>query len=72
MKLDFFEAIDIPIPPVETQQEILREWHKARKAIAVAEEQTREIVAETEREFFTELGLKVPTEELAPKVFSAL
>lgn len=70
VKLDFFEAVTIPIPSLTTQRAILGQWQKARQAIAAAEERARKIEAEIESQFFVDLGLKTPTEEESPKTFA--
>ncbi len=70
VKLDFFEAARIPLPPLATQQAILAEWLKARQAIASAEERIKKIEVETDRQFFADLGLKAPGSEEAPKAFA--
>jgi type I restriction enzyme S subunit len=70
VKLDFFEATKIPIPPLATQRAILAEWRKARQTIAAAEKRIEKIETETERQFFADLGLETPGKEDAPKCFA--
>lgn len=70
VKLDFFEAIYVPLPPLATQRAILTEWQKARQAIAAAEENARKIEAEIDAQFFADLGLHAPTTGPSPKVFA--
>jgi type I restriction enzyme S subunit len=65
-----FEALRVPIPPLETQRAILAEWQKARQAIAAAERRIQENETETERQFLADLGLKTPGSEVMPKVFA--
>ena len=69
VKLDFFESISIPLPPLATQRAILAQWQKARKAITEAKDKAKEIEAEMEGQFFAELGLKVPRPHSHPKTF---
>lgn len=58
VKLDFFESIRIPLPPVETQRTIIAEWQKAQEAIVAGENRIRQIKAEIEAQLFTDLELK--------------
>ena len=70
VKLDFFEAVNIPIPPLATQRAILGRWQKARQTVASAEERVREIEIEIESQFFVDLGLKTQTDEESPTAFA--
>lgn len=71
VKLDFFEAVKIPIPALATQHAILAEWQKARQAIVAAEENARKIEAEVDAQFLADLGLTAaPTADAMPKVFA--
>lgn len=70
VKLDFFEAIQIPLPPLATQRAILGEWQKAQQAVAEAEERIHEIEAEIEAGFFGALGLKTLPKNKPPKCFA--
>lgn len=60
VKLDFFEAVNIPIPSLHTQRAILAEWQKARQAIAAAELRAVKIEAEIEIALYEDLGTAVP------------
>lgn len=70
LTFDLLQTLEVPLPPLVTQQAILAEWQKARQAIAAAEERIKKIEAETERQFFAALGLKTPGSEGLPKVFA--
>lgn len=54
------EDLQVPLPPLATQWAILAQWHKARKAIAAAEERAKEIDGEIEAEVYRQLGVRVP------------
>lgn len=69
-KEEEFLRMELPIPPIETQREIIVEWQKARQVIATAEERAQEIRAEIESQFFSDLGLGVPTHDAVPKVLA--
>lgn len=60
VKLDFFEAIRIPLPSLAVQQAILAEWQKARQEIAATEERIRKIEGEIEEGIHSALGTPLP------------
>ena len=59
-KEEAFLGLEIPLPPLATQQAILLEWQKARQAIAAAEERARKIETEIETVLYKDLGTPVP------------
>ena len=60
VKLDFFEAIRIPLPSLAVQQAVLAEWQKARQEIAATEERIRKIEPEIEEGIHSALGTPLP------------
>jgi type I restriction enzyme, S subunit len=43
VKLDFFESISIPLPPLDTQRAIVARWQAAQEEIAAANEQAQQL-----------------------------
>jgi type I restriction enzyme S subunit len=70
VKLGFFEALKIPLPPLPVQQAIFSRWRKAQEEIAAAEQRVEQLKAEIEARFFNALGLMSPTRLEPPKVFA--
>ena len=71
VKLNFFEDIKIPLPSLETQRAIISRWQEAQRAVAQAEEKIIELEKGIEKQFFADLGLKLPTLSQNLKVFVA-
>ena len=70
VKLDFFESIEIPLPPLEVQRAIVARWQQARQEITEAEERVKQLEAKIDAQFFIDLGLKPPTDVKKAKAFS--
>jgi restriction endonuclease S subunit len=60
VKLDFFEAELIPLPPLPMQQKIVAEWEASQKAAAETTAKIEQIEREIEARFLAEQGLKTP------------
>lgn len=70
VKLDFFESLEIPLPPLEVQRAIVARWQQARQEIAEAEERIRQLEAKIDARFFSDLGLKPPMDVKKAKAFA--
>jgi len=57
-----FETLEIPLPPLATQQAIVRRWREARAAAEAAEREAGAVEREAARDFLHGLG-RVSTEE---------
>lgn len=71
VKLDFFESIPIPLPPLETQRAIVAHWQQAQAEIAALEKQAQHLEISIETRFFNDLEIQPPTPVARPKVFAA-
>lgn len=72
VKIDFFEAIEIPVPALSVQKAIVAHWHKAQDTISKAYDRVEQHKLGIETRFFNELGLEVPEIKERPKVFAVL
>lgn len=70
VKLDFFNSIEIPLPPVSIQQAIIERWKKAQREISSARERVGRHRAQIDAYFFKELALKSPIKKEQPKAFA--
>lgn len=61
-----FEALEIPFPPLATQQAIVRRWQELGEASAAAKREAESLEREAERDFLHGLGLKAP-DEIKPR-----
>ncbi len=59
VKLDFFEAQLIPLPPLSIQQKIVAAWETARKVAAVTAEKIAQLEHDIESEFLDAIGVQV-------------
>jgi len=70
VKLDFFEALEIPLPPIAIQQAIVDRWQTAQAEIKAANQRVEELKATIDAQFFKDLGLNPPAPTEYPKVFA--
>lgn len=70
VKLDFFEAQPIPLPPLAVQQKIVAAWEASRKAAAATAAKIAQLEADMEARFLEDLGLKAPAQATLPKCFA--
>jgi type I restriction enzyme S subunit len=64
------ESLEIPLPPLDVQRAIVARWQQARQEIAEAEARIKQLEAEIDARFFSDLGLKLPQAIERPKVFA--
>jgi type I restriction enzyme S subunit len=69
VKLDFFEAQPIPLPPLATQQKIVAAWEASRRAAADTAAKIAHLEADIEKQFLADLGLEAPAQSTSPKCF---
>ncbi|MGD9788797.1 MAG: restriction endonuclease subunit S, partial [Sulfuricellaceae bacterium] len=65
-----FLNIEIPLPPLATQQAIVERWQAARAAADAAMSEAAQVEREAAREFLHDLGLRSPEEVKTRKVFA--
>ncbi|MEJ5241911.1 MAG: restriction endonuclease subunit S [Anaerolineales bacterium] len=70
VKLDFFKAQRIPLPPLPVQRKIVAAWEAARKDAASAAEKIAELEREIEAQFLADLGITPPLQCIGPKCLS--
>jgi type I restriction enzyme, S subunit len=70
VKIDFFEALEIPLPPISIQQAIVDRWQAAQTEIKAAYDKVEQLKISIDERFFEDLGLKRPTPTEYPKAFS--
>jgi type I restriction enzyme S subunit len=71
VKLDFFESIAIPLPPLETQRAIVARWQAAQIEADAAEARVEQVEAETDSHCYAILALETPTRGHKSKAFVA-
>jgi type I restriction enzyme S subunit len=69
VKLEFFENIEIPLPTLDVQRAIIAFWQDAQESAREAEEQVKQIEANSETRFLADFGLKTPKLAQKPRVF---
>lgn len=69
VKLDFFESLEIPIPPLHIQRQIVAHYEAARASINVIEDRIAEIDNEIHSKFLSRLDLPRPMRSNPPKCF---
>jgi type I restriction enzyme S subunit len=69
VKLDFFEAHRIPLPPLSIQRSIVSAWERAKGEIASIRRRIVELEEKIEVDFLADLGLRKPKRAILPKVF---
>ena len=70
VKLDFFESLEIPLPPLPVQQKIVAHWEAAQSAIAIAKDRAAQIEKDIQARFLSDLGLPKPKRTNPPKCFT--
>lgn len=70
VKLDFFAAQRIPIPPLLMQQAIVSAWELAQREVAKARRRIQSLQDKIESDFLAELGLAKPAAADLPKCFA--
>lgn len=70
VKLDFFNSIEIPLPPLTVQQAIIDRWQKAQQEIRSARERVNRHKAQIDAHFFKDLDLTPPIQKEQSKVFA--
>lgn len=71
VKLDFFEAVEIPVPHPEVQRDILRQWQNAQKRITEAYTRVNGLRLELDRKILEEIGLSIPEFRIPSKYQAA-
>ncbi len=69
VKLDFFESLEVPLPPVSVQRAVVEKWEKAQREIAEAQQRIERRKVEIDIRFFRDLGLTQPHYEEQAKCF---
>ena len=72
VKIDFFEAIEIPVPDLPIQEAIVAHWHKAQDIMRAAYDRVEQHKLDIEARFFSDLGLELPEIKERPKTFAVL
>jgi type I restriction enzyme S subunit len=72
VKLEFFESLKIPLPPLTIQQAIVTRWQQAQYEAKKSEERVEKLKAEIDARFYADLGLRNPQRTEHPKVFAVL
>lgn len=67
---DDLENVEIPLPSLAEQKDIVLRWRKSQDAIAAAHERVEKRRVRIASEFFADLGLKPPVQGSMPKVFA--
>lgn len=70
LTIDLLKNLKIPLPPLQTQHEIVTEWGKAQAEIANIHKRSDELEEGIEVEFLADLGLAKPKRNTPPKAFS--
>ncbi|MCV4785286.1 restriction endonuclease subunit S, partial [Escherichia coli] len=61
VKLEFFESIKIPMPPIDEQRRIVAAWQQAQVNIANAEKRVKKIEQDMESLMLKSLGISLPS-----------
>jgi type I restriction enzyme S subunit len=69
-KEEEFLDFEIPLPPISTQEAIVKRWQKAQREIQAAKERVESYKAQIDNRFFRKLGLNPPAQKVLPKVFA--
>jgi type I restriction enzyme, S subunit len=72
VKLDFFESLQIPLPPLPIQQAVVERWEKAQKEIAETQRWVEQLKTGIDVRFFQDLGLTSPKDAVRAKCFGVL
>jgi type I restriction enzyme S subunit len=64
------EQIEIPLPPIAVQREIVDRWQTAQIEIKAADQRVEKLKVSIDAQFFKDLGLTPPTPTEYPKVFA--
>ena len=67
VKLDFFEAVEIPLPPLDVQQAIVKHWRHARQEAQSIREHAVQMEAVLRLRFYQFLGVTPPLDIARPK-----
>lgn len=70
VKLDFFEATKIPLPPLDMQRAIVARWQQAQTDEAASEDRIQQLDASLDAQFYLDLGLQTPAQVTRPKAFA--
>ncbi len=70
LTIDLLKNIEIPLPPLQIQLEIVTEWEQSQEAIAEIQQRINKQEESIEERFFFELGFEKPKRSTPPKVFS--
>lgn len=66
------EKVEIPLPSLNIQKNIVDRWRKAREAIGDARKRIEKYSSEINARFFADLGLPSPDQLAIPKAFAVL
>jgi len=72
VKLDFFEAQEVPLPPLTIQEAIVAHWRIAQDAAAKSRDTVAKLEAEREDDFFRALGIRPLRAVNRPKFLAVL
>lgn len=71
VKLDFFESLEVPIPPLSVQQRIVAHWEASQITISKTHERIRNIGIEAQGRFLADLGLSASKRSTTSKTFAS-
>ncbi|HHT9145286.1 MAG: restriction endonuclease subunit S [Candidatus Brocadiaceae bacterium] len=69
VKLDYFESLEIPIPPIPIQKEIMARWQKAQEEIKTAKERVEDVKQLIETKLLQKSGTTLPPVTLRKGAF---
>ncbi|MFH1524561.1 MAG: restriction endonuclease subunit S [Chloroflexota bacterium] len=70
VKLEFFENIEIPLPPMEVQRTIVARWQAAQKSAKQTKEQVQQLEESIVEDVLEEMGINLTPLRKRAKVFS--
>jgi type I restriction enzyme S subunit len=70
VKLDFFESIEIPLPPLEVQRAVVARWQAAQASAREAENTAIDLELRSKQEILDDLGIKTAQYKTLPKQFA--
>jgi len=72
LTIDLLKSLEIPLPPLQIQQEIITEWEEAQREVTYTQREIAELEEHIELDFLADLGITKPKRDIAPKVFSVM
>ena len=70
VKLNYFEALEVPLPPLPIQETIVEKWETAISEITAIEKRIKTLNANIDKEFLFSIGLYPNINQLQKKAFA--